>query len=1097
MGNRTGSVDKWWTRSDASSSSSSPSSPSSSGDSSGIKIRGDEFDRLKQLSPTYSVDRVIGTGGFGSVSLGHNTVTGQPVALKFLPKTETSKRELRGEVELQKAVHTHRGVNTVLDVCQTPREWVVVMEYLSGGELFDKLIASGAYSEREASEALRIVCSTISHLHSSGIVHGDIKPENIMLKNQEQDADLELIDFGMAFKLEGSSDEASHGGRGSDDGHRGQWVDGSGGRSDNSRSSGNSGISTHLKHSRSRPEGVSSLKSEIGDEEDGSRGHSTSSLPPVARSSRVPIDLLIRKRDKKRQRRMTNAHRLGTTAYAPPEVLQSNPVGEGVDMWALGVITYILLSGTHPFDLANDASDEAIEHNIISNSLCFDDPVWESVSPSAIELIRLLLAPDPHDRPSAEEALEHPWLAADAYERLGSEPLTEVAENLTRYQRGRRYLRASVLAVLLGIADVKPNDPAATAEVPGAGAETATELGSSTTTSPTPVSPGTGAVIVADNDASSTINDTSISSEGQHLNQQSPSHPPKNPMTTKHGRGPLKFNRLVPPPIGRRGSTTLDASRKARQRDYHIHRGGAYAAVPLDPNAARIASARSVLSRDQSPETFSVYQRLRRFDRDNKGFITHHDLRMVTSELGHELTEEEIVDMADSTSTAKMRGKVDGAEASSLNGSAAIGGSRGGSALTFHQRRASELVKSRTVGSTSSATVMDEPATSAARPTSSYDSKLTANDASPSIESPVSSSQYQDVRPGLLSKMDDDGPRGNKNDNVSRGRGDAPLEDAFQSESPANNRTAKTADMQRPAPSISDSAAVGHQDIQRILTSLRTQRFGHGDIISREGQVERIWHLLLDGQIEMSQRDAHGKNVVMNHVFPGEHFGAWELMGPDGQAKPRRKTGRCVAELCEVLTLPQSDLEVLTNTFEKVRERMARQSRMRTREMLRSYLRAELTDYKEEIYEAGEIVYAQGEVCDSFFIVLDGEVDVTRESDEQRGERHSIVVEQLGEGDFFPLGVLGIGGLRQNTRGATVSARVPTRVARVSGEALRNFAETRVSHAQIAVVADLAEDLIVRHEMRARRGGFSSTLVHDEENGREGTSFPVRKQERE
>jgi CRP-like cAMP-binding protein len=305
---------------------------------------------------------------------------------------------------------------------------------------------------------------------------------------------------------------------------------------------------------------------------------------------------------------------------------------------------------------------------------------------------------------------------------------------------------------------------------------------------------------------------------------------------------------------------------------------------------------------------------------------------------------------------------------------------------------------------------------------------------------------------------------------------------------------ANAAGAQQHTPPTSSSVAVGHQDIQRILTSLRTQRFGHGDVISREGQVERIWHLLLDGQIEMSQRDAQGKNVVMNHVFPGEHFGAWELMSPDGQAKPRRKTGRCVAELCEVLTLPQSDLEVLTNTFAKVRERMARQSRMRTREMLRSYLRAELTDYKEEIYEAGEIVYAQGEVCDSFFIVLEGEVDVTRESNEHRGRRHSVVVEQLGEGDFFPLGVLGIGGLRQNTRGATVSARVHTKVARVSGEALRNFAETRVSHAQIAVVADLAEDLIVRHEMRARRGGFSSTLVHDEENGREGTSFPVRKQ---
>ena len=192
----------------------------------------------------------------------------------------------------------------------------------------------------------------------------------------------------MAFKLEGSPDETSGGSVDTYLGSRGEWTN----------------LSSNGSKGQSDAEGYTP-----GSSEDESSG-------------RIPIDLLIRKRDKKRQRRMTNAHRLGTTAYAPPEVLQSNPVGEGVDMWALGVITYILLSGTHPFDLANDASDEEIEHNIISNNLCFDDPVWESVSPSAIELIRLLLAPDPHDRLSAEEALEHPWLAADAYERLGSEP---------------------------------------------------------------------------------------------------------------------------------------------------------------------------------------------------------------------------------------------------------------------------------------------------------------------------------------------------------------------------------------------------------------------------------------------------------------------------------------------------------------------------------------------------------------------------------------------------------------------------------------------------------------------------------------------------
>ena len=72
---------------------------------------------------------------------------------------------------------------------------------------------------------------------------------------------------------------------------------------------------------------------------------------------------------------------------------------------------YILLSGMHPFDMQNDASDDEIEANILTNRLNFDDPLWESVSPSAVELCRCLLSADPHDRPSAVDALEHPWLS--------------------------------------------------------------------------------------------------------------------------------------------------------------------------------------------------------------------------------------------------------------------------------------------------------------------------------------------------------------------------------------------------------------------------------------------------------------------------------------------------------------------------------------------------------------------------------------------------------------------------------------------------------------------------------------------------------------
>ena len=162
---------------------------------------------------------------------------------------------------------------------------------------------------------------------------------------------------------------------------------------------------------------------------------------------------------------------------------------------------------------------------------------------------------------------------------------------------------------------------------------------------------------------------------------------------------------------------------------------------------------------------------------------------------------------------------------------------------------------------------------------------------------------------------------------------------------------------------------------------------------------------------------------------------------------------------------------------------------MRTREMLRHYLREEVADYKEETYEAGQLVYAQGEVCDSLCLVLEGQVDVTREetgnnndNNDGSGGGESVVVEQRAEGDFFPLGVLGTrtedgaARLRTHTRGATVRATVPTRVARVNGKDFRAFAASMRSKDRGEVVDDLEDDVFQRHEQRAQRGGFSAKL---------------------
>lgn len=98
--------------------------------------------------------------------------------------------------------------------------------------------------------------------------------------------------------------------------------------------------------------------------------------------------------------------KLGTPYYIAPEVLAKN-YGAKCDIWSCGVITYITLSGIPPF---NGASDQEIMKKVKSGKFSFADPVWASVSAEAKDFISSLLTLDQNKRPSAEEALLHPWI---------------------------------------------------------------------------------------------------------------------------------------------------------------------------------------------------------------------------------------------------------------------------------------------------------------------------------------------------------------------------------------------------------------------------------------------------------------------------------------------------------------------------------------------------------------------------------------------------------------------------------------------------------------------------------------------------------------
>lgn len=120
----------------------------------------------------------------------------------------------------------------------------------------------------------------------------------------------------------------------------------------------------------------------------------------------------------------------GTPGYVAPEVLMCESYDKSVDMWGIGIITYILLAGYPPFYAENDT---ALFEKIMNAEYDFDDECWEDVSDLAKDFIRHLLVKDPKDRYTAEQAMEHPWLKSNA-----SDKQLKIGRKLSEYNIKRK-----------------------------------------------------------------------------------------------------------------------------------------------------------------------------------------------------------------------------------------------------------------------------------------------------------------------------------------------------------------------------------------------------------------------------------------------------------------------------------------------------------------------------------------------------------------------------------------------------------------------------------------------------------------------------------
>jgi len=132
----------------------------------------------------------------------------------------------------------------------------------------------------------------------------------------------------------------------------------------------------------------------------------------------------------------------GTPGYVAPEILERQRYGKAVDMWSIGVITYILLCGYPPF---HDQHQAQLFRKIRKGEFEFDSPYWDDVSDEARDLISKMLTVNPTKRISAFQALEHPWILGDS-ETLGARNLAGTLVELKKFN-ARRKFRAGVKTV--------------------------------------------------------------------------------------------------------------------------------------------------------------------------------------------------------------------------------------------------------------------------------------------------------------------------------------------------------------------------------------------------------------------------------------------------------------------------------------------------------------------------------------------------------------------------------------------------------------------------------------------------------------------------
>ncbi|XP_042589130.1 calcium/calmodulin-dependent protein kinase type II subunit beta-like isoform X42 [Cyprinus carpio] len=290
----------------------------------------------------------LGKGAFSVVRRCVKLCTGQEYAAKIINTKKLSARDhqkLEREARICRLLK-HPNIVRLHDSISEEGFHYLLFDLVTGGELFEDIVAREYYSEADASHCIQQILEAVLHCHQMGVVHRDLKPENLLLASKCKNAAVKLADFGLAIEVQGDQQA---------------WF----------------GFA-------------------------------------------------------------------GTPGYLSPEVLRKEAYGKPVDIWACGVILYILLVGYPPFW---DEDQHKLYQQIKAGAYDFPSPEWDTVTPEAKNLINQMLTINPAKRITAQEALKHPWVCqrstvASMMHRQ------ETVECLKKFN-ARRKLKGAILTTML------------------------------------------------------------------------------------------------------------------------------------------------------------------------------------------------------------------------------------------------------------------------------------------------------------------------------------------------------------------------------------------------------------------------------------------------------------------------------------------------------------------------------------------------------------------------------------------------------------------------------------------------------------------------